>query len=226
MTNDFAEGGDFIRDVFRSMFEALRMRDLWLPAITVSIAMDIAAVAIDWPFRKGMNYATEHSITVMVLLILGKSWFALTLCRIALAGLRGQVTGVLNQWVSVQEALRICVVTIVIMFPILLGFAFLIVPGLYLLGRWSQVTLALIDGRAQWFDAADASDGLTAGFRPAILIVLLSVATATLVVEYLISDVTYLTWIYSAVASAIGAALASAMYYELSRRAPWGPEDQ
>ena len=110
------------------------------------------------------------------------------------------------------------------MFPILLGFAFLIVPGLYLLGRWSQVTLALVDGRAQWFDSADASAGLTAGFRPAILIVLLSAATVTLLVEYLISDATFLAWIYRAVASTIGAALASAMYYELSRRAPWGPE--
>ena len=200
------------------------MRDLWVPAVTFSIAMDVAAFAANWPFRKGLNPPTEHTITVMVLLILAKGWFSLTLCRIALAGLRGQVTGVLNQWVSVQEALRIGVVTVVLLFPLLLGFVFLIVPGLYLLGRWSQATLALVDGRAQWFDATDASAGLTAGFRPAILIVLLSVATVTLLVEYLIADVTYLGWMYRAVASTIGAGLASAMYYELSRRAPWSPE--
>jgi hypothetical protein len=124
--------------------------------------------------------------------------------------------------VSVQDALRIGFVTLVFMFPTLLGFAFLIVPGSICSADGSQVTLALIDGRAQWLDAGDASSGLTAGFRPAILIVLLTVATATLVVEYLISDVTYLTWIYSAVGSAVGAALASAMYYELSRRRPLG----
>jgi len=200
------------------------MRDLWVPAVTFSIAMDVAAVAANWPFRRGLNPPTEHTITVMVLLILAKGWFSLTLCRIALAGLRGQVTGVLNQWVSVQEALRIGLVTVVLMFPIMLGFLFLVVPGMYLLGRWSQVTLALVDGRAEWFDSTDASDSLTAGWRPAILIVLLSVATATLLVEYLISDVTYLGWIYRAAGSTIGAALASAMYYGLSRRAPWNPE--
>ena len=200
------------------------MPGLWVPAVTFSIAMDVTAVAVNWPFRKGLNPPTEHTITVMVLLILAKGWFSLTLCRIALAGLRGQVMGVLNQWVSVQEALRIGVVTVVLMFPIVLGFMFLIVPGLYLLGRWSQVTLSLIDGRAQWFDATDASAGLTADLRSAILIVLLSVATVTLLVDYVIADVTFLGWIDRAVGSTIGAALASAMYYELSQRAPWGPE--
>jgi hypothetical protein len=220
-SNDFSDAGDFIRDVFTTMVEACRMRDLWVPAVTFSVAMDIAAAAANWPFRDGLNPPPPHTITVMALLILAKGWFSLTLCRIALAGLRGQVTGVLNQWVSVQDALRIGLVTTVLMFPILLGFAFLIVPGLYLLGRWSQVPLALIDGQATWFDAVDISRGLTAPFWPAILILLMSTATATLLVEYLIHDITPLAWIYRAAGSTVGAALAAATYHELTRRAPW-----
>ena len=120
-----------------------------------------------------------------------------------------------------QQALRIGLVTIVLVFPILLGLMIFVIPGLYLLARWSQVTLALVDDQTTWFDAVDVSSGLTAGFRPAILIVLLMTATVALLVEHLVHDITLLTWIYRAGASAFGAGLAAALYYELSRRAPW-----
>ena len=194
---------------------------VWVPAVTFSIAMDIAAAAANWPFRGGTPPPPPFAYTVIVLLILGKCWFGLTLCRIALAALRGQVTGVLNQWVSVQDALRVGFVTIIMFLPILIGLFIFVIPGLYLLSRWSQVTMTLIDGQAEWFDAGDQSSGLTAGFRPAILLVLLTTAMLTLAGEYLVNDYTLLAWAFRAVASAIGASLAAAMYYELTRRAPW-----
>lgn len=219
--SDFSDAINFIRDVFETAFEACRMPSLWVPAAIFSVAMDIAAYAVNWPFRDGLNPPPAHTFTVMAVLILGKGWFSLTLCRIALAGLRGQLTGVLDQWVSVQDALRIGVVTMVLLCPILLGLLLFVFPGVYLLARWSQVTLALVDDQATGFDAADISSGLTAGFRPAILIVLMLTATATLVVKYLVPDGTVFAWIYRAGASTLGAGLAAALYYELRRRAPW-----
>lgn len=221
---DFNDAWEFIRDVGAATVEACRIPALWLPALSFSIAADIVAALIEWPFRGGATPPTEHTITVMAILILAKGWFGLTLCRVALAGLRGQVTGVLNQWVPVQAALRIAAVTIVLLAPIVIGLAILIVPGLFLLSRWSQATLLLVDERAQWFEAADESSSLTAGYRAAILILLLSLGTVTLLIEYLIHDMTLLAWLYRAAGSLVGAALAAAMYYELSRRAPWNPE--
>ena len=219
--HDFSDAGDFIRDVFSSMLDACRMPALFVPAATFSIATDIAAAAAHWPFRDAQNEPAPFSFTVMALLILAKAWFSLTLCRIALAGLRGQATGVLNQWVSVQDALRIGFVTIIMLFPIVIGLMLFVIPGLYLLSRWSQVTLTLLDDQAKWFDAADQSSGITAGFRPAILIVLLITGLVTLTVEFLIRDRTALAWIYRAAASTLGAGLAASLYFELTRRAPW-----
>jgi hypothetical protein len=221
---DFNEAWEFIRDVAKAAIDACRIPALWIPALIFSIAMDIVAALIEWPFRGGANPPTEHKITVMVLMILAKSWFGLTLCRVALAGLRGQVTGILNQWVPVQAALRIGLVTVVLFMPILVGFVMLIVPGVYLLSRWSQTTLVLIDDRARWFEAADESSSLTKGYQSAILIILMSVSTMTLLIEYLVHDIAPLAWAYRAAGMLIGAALAAAMYYELSRRAPWNPE--
>ena len=219
--NDFSDAGDFIRDVFSTMLEACRMPALFVPAAIFSIAMDVAAVAVEWPVRDGKGEPLPFAFTVITLLILAKGWFGLTLCRIALAGLRGQATGVLNQWVSVQDALRIGFVTIALLFPIAIGLMLFVIPGLILLSRWSQVTLTLLDDQARWFDATDQSAGLTAGFRPAILLVLLITAIVTLAVEFLIHDRVLFAWLYRAAASTAGAGLAAALYYELTRRTPW-----
>ena len=221
---DFNEAWEFIRDVAKATIDACRIPALWIPALAFSIAADAIAALIEWPFRGSADLAAPHTITIMVLMILAKGWFSLTLCRVALAGLRGQVTGILNQWVPVQAALRIGLITLVLLAPIVVGFALLIVPGLYLLSLWSQATLVLIDDRARWFEAADESSGLTAGYRSAIMILLMSVSTMTLVIEYLVHDIAPLAWAYRAAGMLIGAALAAAMYYELSRRAPWNPE--
>lgn len=221
---DFNDAWEFIRDVCAATIEVCRIPSLWIPAIAFSIGADIVASLIEWPFRKGTDFAAPHTITVLILLILAKGWFGLTLCRVALAGLRGQVTGIGMQWVSVQEALRIGFITIVLLLPVLIGFVIVLGPGLYLLSRWSQTTLVLVDEKAQWFDAADQSHALTTGYKGAILILLLSLSTVTLVIEYFVHDVTPVAWLYRASGTLVGAALAAAMYYELSRRAPWNPE--
>jgi len=226
MTVDKNEAIAFMGDVVGATVEACRLPALWVPSVVFSLATDMAVVAADWPFRDGLKPPTEHTITIMVLVILAKGWFSLTLCRIALAGLRGQVTGVLNQWVPVQAALRIGVVSVVLLFVVAIGLACLVLPGLYLAARWSQVTMALLDDRARWFDAAEVSNALSVGYRGPIVVLLSLLAIVTLIVESLVNDHTVLAWTYRAVGSTVGAALAAALYYQLSRRAPWHPETQ
>ena len=217
---ELGEALELIRDV---VIEAVRISlrpALWIPAVTFSLGADAVVAAVDYPFRNGLPPPPEHAITTMVLVILAKGWFSLTLARVALAILRGQVPGILNQWVPVTAALRIGFVSVVLLAPILLGLLLFIVPGLYLAARWSQVTLLLIDNQARWFDAAEASSWLTAGRRSAILLLLTAVAAVTLPLESLANHVTVLAWIWRAAAGTFGAALAASLYFQLDLRTP------
>ena len=226
MTRDLNDPIEFGREVAASTFDIARMRALWVPAVLFSLGADTAVAIVEWPLRAGLAEPPERAFTTIVLVILAKGWFSLTLCRIALAGLRGQMMGVLNQWVSVQDALRIGVVVVALVFPIVLGLLCLVAPGLYLLARWSQVTMVLIDNRAQWFDAAEQSSSLTKGFRAPIIGLLLVLGILTGVTDYAVHGIVALEWIHRAVGSTVGAAFAAALYYQLSRRAPWDPESQ
>lgn len=220
IADEFAEAVGLIRDVVTEAARISLRPALWVPAVTFSLGADAVVAAVDYPFRTGLPPPPEHAITTMVLVILAKGWFSLTLARVALAILRGQVPGILNQWVPVTAALRIGFVSVVLLAPILLGLLALIVPGLYLAARWSQVTLLLIDNQAKWFDAAEASSWLTAGRRSAILLLLAAVAVVTVPLESLANHVTVLAWIWRAVASTVGAALAASLYFQLDLRAP------
>jgi hypothetical protein len=221
VNRDLQESTEFMRDTLRATMDVARMPALWLPAVLLSVGSDMIVAAVNYPFHAGDPPPPERAITVMVLTILAKGWFSLTLCRIALAGIRGQATGVLNQWVSVQTALRVAAICLVLLGPILLGLLALIVPGVYLMVRWSQVVLLLIDEEAHGFDAVQASGALTAGYRPSLMMLLVAVGLVTALLEYLVGDITLLVWIYRALASIFGAALAAATYAELTRRAPW-----
>lgn len=160
----------------------------------------------------------------MVLTILGRAWFALTLSRIALALLRGQVAGFLNQWVPVQLALQVLAVTLVLVLPILAGTFCLVVPGAYLAARWSQVVMLLLDGRAQWFEALEHSSSLTAGFRFQIVLILIATTLVAVLGDRLFNNITLLEWAWRAVSVTFAAALSASLYYHLSLRAPWNPE--
>ncbi len=217
---------EFIRSVMADAVHASLRRDLWIPAVSISLVADAIVAAFDWPFGPGLPPAPERTITVMVLVILGKAWLSLTLCKVALALLRGQMAGLLNQWVPVTSALRIGSVSLVLLAPILLGTICLMLPGLYLLARWSQVVLILVDERATWFDAVEMSGALTAGYRWHILLILTGVSVLTLLGARMSDLFTPLAWAWRAAASTFGAALAAAMYRQLDLRAPWNPESE
>ncbi len=215
LAGELRETGEFIRDVLGEAARISLRPALWIPAVAFSLCADAVVTAVDYPFRSGLPPPPEHAITTMVLVILAKGWFSLTLARVALAMLRGQVPGILNHWVPVTTALRIAVVSVVLLAPILLGLLLLIVPGLYLAARWSQVALLIADDEAKWFDAAEASHWLTAGRRSAILLVFAAVALVTVPLGSLVNNLTVLGWIWRAVAGTFGAALAASLYHQL-----------
>ena len=134
MKRDVGEWADFVRCSLDAALYAVRMPALWLPSIIFSVATDMTVHAIHWP-APGEPPAPERSITIMVLTILARGWFSLTFCKIALAILRHQDAGLLRQWLSVQTAIRIGVVSFVLLFPILLGLIVFVVPGIYLMAR-------------------------------------------------------------------------------------------
>ena len=226
--------GQFAKDVAAETRRLALEPALWVPAVTVSLAADGLMATLAWPFRDGLLPPPERTITVMAIVILAKAWFSLTLCQIGLAIARGQHAGVLNNWVPVTTALRIGLVVCVVFVPIALGTLLLVVPGLYLLALWSQVALVLLDHRARWFEAAEHSGALTAGYKLPILLLWMIVLGATALSGAFAHNLgaspadglvgTGLAWIGRAAGSTIGAALAASMYYQLSLRAPWNPE--
>jgi hypothetical protein len=222
---------EFAAEVVRDAIDVARVPAVAIAGAMVSLVPDLVLAALRWPFHDPGITPAEPAITTMACLILTKAWLTLTVWNMALAWLRRQPAGFLNNWVSVQTALRVGVVNIPLLAAIVLGSLVFVVPGLYLLALWSQAPLAMIDGRARWFDAANYSASLTDGFKiPLIgLWVVVMVVTAALTwavgtglpVIGLGGAVTPTTWALRAAMSVWGAALGASMYFNLDERAPW-----
>jgi hypothetical protein len=226
----------FVADVFASAWRAFRRPVVWIPAALLSLAADAIVHSLHWPSTDAEPPPTQRVIVTFALVILGQAWFALTVTNVALAVLRGQRAGFLRQWVHVIRALEIGLVTLVLLVPIALGTLLLIVPGVYLVLLWSQVVLVIIDDQARLFAAANWSASLTDGYRLQILGVWLVVwiisslapvpivAMGDLDVPWAAGLSLGASWAWNAITHTFGIALAAALYLELSRRAPWKPE--
>ena len=210
-------------------------RELFLPAAVGSLICDVFILWARWPFVAGAPLPSPSVIVGVVLLLLARGWFSLTLCNVALAMLRQRPASIAAQWVPVTTALRIFVVTIALVLPIAIGTLLLIVPGVILLLMWSQVTMLIIDDRAAAFDAPSWSASLTAGYRWQIFVVWLVIWGVSAFVEFAGRQVVSAggpgsfpepiaigaSWIWNIVVSSAGIALAAGLYSELVTRAPW-----
>jgi len=222
---------EFAAEVVRDAIDVARVPAVAIAGATVSLVPDLVLAALRWPFHDASITPAEPAITTMACLILAKAWLTLTVWNMALAWLRRQPEGFFNNWVSVQTALRVGVVNIPLLAAIVLGSLVFVVPGLYLLALWSQAPLAMIDGRARWFDAANYSASLTDGFKMPIIGLWIVVMVATAAVTWAIGAglpviglggvVTPMTWAVRAAMSVWGAALGAATYFNLDERAPW-----
>ena len=222
---------EFAAEVVRDAIDVARVPAVAIAGATVSLVPDLVLAALRWPFYDASITPAEPAITTMACLILAKAWLTLTVWNMALAWLRRQPEGFFNNWVSVQTALRVGVVNIPLLAAIVLGSLVFVVPGLYLLALWSQAPLAMIDGRARWFDAANYSASLTDGFKIPLIGLWVVVMVVTAALTWAIGAglpgiglggaVTPTTWAVRAAMSVWGAALGAAMYFNLDERAPW-----
>lgn len=222
---------EFAAEIVRDAIDAAREPQVAIAGALVSLIPDVVLAALRWPFHDPRITPEEPAITTMACLILAKAWLALTVWNMALAWLRRQPVGFLANWVSVQTALRVAVVNIPMMAAIVLGSLVFVVPGLYLLALWSQAPLAMIDGRARWFDAANYSASLTDGYKIPLICLWVAVMAATAVLTTVVgaalpfiglgAAVTPVMWLLRAAFSVWGAALGAAMYFNLDERAPW-----
>ena len=224
----------FAEDVVAGARDIAPASVLWVPTFALSLSTDLLMQALEWPFRGG-PMPPERTITTMAIVIFFKAWFGLTLCHIALALLRRQRAGFLNNWVSIQTGIRICIVNVVLLAPMLLGAMFFALPGLYLLARWSQAVMLQIDGEARWFEAPGQSAMLTEGYKLPILAVWAAPLVAGAMIEWFAGHTGIdgpgaigflLASAGRAIASLAGVALAAATYHELVRRAPWQPDGE
>ena len=225
---------EFAAELVRDAIDVARVPTVAIAGGMVSLIPDLVLAALRWPFHDPSVTPTEPAITTMACLILAKAWLTLTVWNMALAWLKRRPAGFLENWVSVQTALRLGVVNICLLAAIVLGSLMFVAPGLYLLAMWSQAPLAMIDGRARWFDAANYSASLTDGFKMPLIGLWLVVMVVTAGVTAAVSAglpfvglggaVTPVTWALRAAMSVWGAALAAATYFNLDERAPWNSE--
>lgn len=222
---------EFAAAIVRDALDVAREPQVAIAGALVSLIPDVVLAALRWPFHDPLITPEEPAITTMACLILAKAWLALTVWNMALAWLRRQPVGFLTNWVPVQTALRVAVVNIPLLWAIVLASLVFLVPGLYLLAMWSQAPLAMIDGRARWFDAANYSASLTDGYKIPLICLWIAVMSGAAILTAAVGAalpfiglgiaVTPVTWALRAAFSVWGAALGAAMYFNLDERAPW-----
>ena len=222
---------EFAEEIVRDAVEVMREPRIALPALGISLIADAVLAGLEWPFRNPTHSPVESTVTTMACLMLAKAWLELTVMHMGLAYLRREPVGFWRQWVPVQSALRILVVSMVLLAPIALGTLLLVLPGLYFLAKWSQATMAMIDGTAHWFDAADYSASLTAGYKLPIALLWTAIFLTGALLAWTVT--TALSWtglvglrpvmdaLLRAGAYLIGASLMVSLYFNLEDRAPW-----
>ena len=222
---------EFASEVLSDAIDVMREPAIAIAGAAVSLIPDVTLALLRWPFHDTRITPVESTITTMACLMLAKAWLIFTVSAMGLAWLRREPVGFLRNWVPVQTALRMIVVNV----PLLVGAALaslaFVLPGVYLLAMWSQAPMAMVDGRAQWFEAANYSASLTDGYKTPIVILWIAVMFATALASALVETglpamgltalVTPASWLLNAAFAVFGAALTAAMYSNLDERAPW-----
>lgn len=171
-------------------------------------------------------------MTIAIVVLLARGWLDLTLIAVGIAIARGQPAGLLRQWVHVLTALKIGAIGVVMLAGIVLGALVVVIPGVYLMLRWSQVLPSLVEGRTRVSDAMMYSETIASAHYLRILVIWALAwgvpALAAYAVRHFVSlDVwpnavaieTLSDVAWSAVLHAFGLALIAALYVELDSRA-------
>jgi hypothetical protein len=95
--------------------------------------------------------------TLVGITVLAFVYLEIGLRRIVLDAGRGREIAISRLFAPAGDLLRVVAVGVPTTLMVLLGFALLVVPGLFLYGVFSQTVNLIIDGRARLFDAIEKS---------------------------------------------------------------------
>jgi hypothetical protein len=172
-----------VRETFASAWWAAREPRI----LAISAAGTVASgVMLDALGALGSWSAlSSTAISGIALVLLARSWLGLAIAATALGVLRRDRTApVLTTMPVLQTVVALCL-AILPLAPLMVG-GFLMIPGraiftligtlltlagAYWVVMWSQAGMLLVDNRAVYFGAADASSLLTRGYRAEILTV-------------------------------------------------------
>jgi hypothetical protein len=160
-----------IGTVFASTLRLMCRPALFVPAVAISVGAEAAILLNGWP-RPGFDgLPAERALTYGILIVLARSWLDLTLVAVAMALARGERAGLLRNWVHVLRALKIAAVSVVLLVGIAIGTLCFVLPGVYLLLRWSQVVPALLDRQVRMLDATRFSEAIASAYYLYILLI-------------------------------------------------------
>jgi hypothetical protein len=216
-----------IRAVLESTVKTVQHRAVLVPSAIATIGAAIAfrALGTDAGF-----WRLPPPAMALVGLVLGvRFWIGLSVSATALAIMRAGYRWRPARWLSPMVAFEAGLVSLVLFVPVAAALVFLIVPGIVLALRWSQAVMLIVDRRAAWLDAAEASVDLTHGRRMVIFVVWMIAGAALGIAGWLggtadaiaaaigapVMLVTAVDWLFQIVADAFSLVLVAAVYHAL-----------
>jgi hypothetical protein len=223
-----------VQRIFRRAFAICSNRSFVVPALLVSVAMTLVvrtvtpamvppqSSAFDWHIF--VTFLARFAMAVAVGIL--SLWPYGSLLSLAIAVARGETSSFLDRWLSLGLFLRLLLVEVVAGLVMVVGLLCFLVPGVFVMIVWSQVRALLVDGRASFFDALEASQNLTRGSRPDVFAAMLCMwmlSAAVLGLGFGFGKImgptswsfTLLSLSWSAPLSAFSTAFSAALYIEV-----------
>jgi len=217
-------------DVLTSVSRTIWKPSVILPSAVTTVGAWAAFRALD--VDRGFWNLSWPVMQLVALVVVARFWAGLTVTASALRVMRRGYASAPIYWAPPTTTFQVAFVSLALLFPILAFALFLIIPGVWLALRWSQVALLILDEKADWFDSADISVDLTANRKLEILIVWLVSGLALAVAGWLgnvatdIAEVTAGATLLAeiprlavaVVCDAFGLVVAAAIYFQLDTR--------
>ena len=162
--------------VFRRAFDTWRNPVFLVPALIIPVASLLLSRVLNAALAP-VHFGPFAPLIVMADFLLGGAiklaiaWAGLALLPLAIGLMRGESATFTSRLVPFGVFLRLVLVGGVAGLVGLVGLVLLIVPGIYVAIVWSQISALMVDGRADFFDAIEASQDLTRGSRGAVFVV-------------------------------------------------------
>jgi hypothetical protein len=158
-----------VGSVFTSVWQTVWYPSVILPSTVASLGALFAFKALG--VGEGFWVLPQSTMPWVVVVLGAQFWAGLCVTATAVQILRsdGRLRSI--YWVPATVAFQAALVSMGLTLAILVGFMFLVIPGLLLSLRWSQAMLLILDGRAEWFESAGQSEVIVYGHKLEILFI-------------------------------------------------------